>query len=114
MTKDLDKIKKTLRKEMGEQKLAEAYGTEYALTANPYATVTVDKEAVIKSLIGKRTAQIEPDDEITIKGADLIRLLTAASFSVTALKKIFTEDGMQALTTKTVKNYYSLKFNKQD
>jgi hypothetical protein len=99
---------------MGEQKLSEAYGTEYALTASPYTSVTVDKEAVIKSLIGVRTAQIEPDGKITIDGASLIRLLTAASFSVSALKKIFTEDGVEAVTTKTTKEFHTLKFNKQD
>jgi len=114
MSKDLDKIKTKLRKEMKDNKMSEAYGTEYALTATDYTSTTVDKESVIKSLLGRRTAQIEPDEDVVIEGAKLIRLLTAASFSVAALKKIFTEDGMEAVTSKVTKSYHTLKFKKQD
>jgi len=113
-TKDLDVIKQKLRKEMSKSKLSEAYGTEYSLAASDYTSVEVDKESVIKSLIGMRTAQIDPNEEIMIPGDQLIRLLSAANFPVKALKKIFTDDGIDAITTKTTKHFYTLKFNKAD
>ena len=112
--KDLDKIKVKLRKEMSEKQLEESYGTEYILKASDYTSTEIDKESVIKSMIGMRTAQIDPESDVTLKGIDLIRLLTATNFTAKQLKKVFTEDGMNAITTKQTKQFYTLSFKKAD
>jgi len=111
-TSELDDIKKELRTELGEKKMSEAYGTEYIVSASSYITTTVDKDSVIKSFIGKRPAQIDPEEDITLRGKDLLRLLMTANFTVGNLKKVFTEDGMKAVTTSISKDFYTIGFKK--
>jgi len=113
-TKDLDKIKVALRKTMGASKMDEGFGEDFRATATDYTAVTVDKEAAIKSFIGVTTAQIDKDVTITLSGADLIQLLVAANFSIAELKKVFTEDGMNALTTSVTKHFYTMSFFKNE
>jgi len=113
-TKDLDKIKTALRKIMKKDEIAEAFGADFVLAATDYTATAVDKEAAIQSFIGVRTAQIVQEEDFTIDGKSLVQLLTAAGFSVANLKKVFTEDGVAAITTTTTKHFHTLTFKKPE
>lgn len=112
--KDLDKLKKALRKIMKKDEIAEAFGADFHLKATDYTATAVDKEAAIQSFIGVRTAQIDQAEDFTVNGASMVQLLTAAGFSVADLKKVFTEDGVADITTTTTQHFHTLTFVKNE
>jgi len=110
--KELDKIKKKLRTIMKEGEIAEAFGAEFSLRATDYTTVSVDKEAAIQSFIGVRTSQINQEEDITLDGKSLVQLLNSANFTIGALRKVFTEEGVESISTKTTQHFHTLTFAK--
>ncbi len=112
--KDLDKIKKALREHMKEDMIAEDYGEAFILKAASHVTTTPDLSAVINAYISVKKDQIDPEEEITISGRDLMLFLDAVSVSVSNIRRDFTEESAGLLMSSVTKEFHTLTFKKVD
>lgn len=111
-SKELEDIKKRLRLAWAKGEIIGdvAEGTKYKVAAADHITTKVFKDRVVVAFLGLAASELHPGEKVEVDAGALRDLLRVADFKVSALKKVFTEDGLKRLTERDVKEHHTLKF----